>query len=61
MDIVYNEGQTPKMGVISALSLSPHFLVVDGLLHLDDLVHADVPLGQVLGVSVVGQAPELHD
>ena len=41
--------------------LSPHFLVVDGLLHLDDLVHADVSLGQVLGEVVVVQAPELHD
>ena len=42
---------------------SPHFLVVDGLLHLDDLVHADVSLGQVLlrGEAVVVQAPELHD
>ena len=40
---------------------SPHFLVVDGLLDLDDLVHADVSLGQVLGVTVVGQAPELQD
>ena len=40
---------------------SPHFLVVDGLLHLDDLVHADVSLGQVLGEVVVVQAPELHD
>ena len=40
---------------------SPHFLVVDGLLHLDDLVHADVSLRQVLGEVVVVQAPELHD
>ena len=40
---------------------SPHFLVVDGLLDLDDLVHADVSLGQVLWVAVVGQPPELQD
>ena len=50
-----------KMGVISALCLSPHFLVVDGLLNLDNLVHADVSLGKVFGEAVVGQTPKMHD
>ena len=41
---------------------SPHLLVVNGLLHLDDLVHADVTLGQLVGVgeAVVGEAAELQ-
>ena len=50
-----------KMGVISALCLSPHFLVVDCLLDLDDLVHADVSLRKIFGEAVVGQTPKLHD
>ena len=49
------------MGVISALCLSPHFLVIDGLLDLNNLVHADVPLGKVFREAVVGQTPKLHD
>ena len=49
------------MEMISALCLSPHFLVIDGLLNLDDLVHADVPLGKVFGEAVIGQTPKLHD
>ena len=50
-----------KMGVISALCLSLHFLVVNGLLDLNNLVHADVPLGKVFRETVVGQTPKLHD
>ena len=49
------------MEMISALCLSPHFLVVDGLLDLDDLVHADVSLRKIFGEAVVGQTPKLHD
>ena len=49
------------METMSALCLSPHFLVIDGLLDLDNLVHADVPLRKVFGVAVVGQTPKLHD
>jgi hypothetical protein len=40
---------------------APHLLIVDRLLHLHYLVHADVALGEVVGETIVGKAAELED
>lgn len=41
--------------------VAPHLLVVDRLLHLHDLVHADVARWEVAGETVVVKAAELED